>query len=125
MLSVNSHQQLAGVPRRKLCGPPATGAAVFWRAVPSGAFPPKQVPEGATVLSNARELTTTTVDGQKVVEFEPTPVMSPYLLALVAGNLRQYGGAGAGVVGGVQYGFYAAPGLEWQLEMAAQVGWGW
>lgn len=90
------------------------------------------MPEGATVLSNAYELSTTPEDAQKLVQFEPTPVMSPYLLALAAGNLRKYDAAAAGAAGtgrrlsqtvdGVRFEFYAVPGLEWQLEMASQVG---
>ena len=81
------------------------------------------------MLSNAYELSTTPVDGQKLVQFEPTPVMSPYLLALAAGNLRKYDAASAAGTGrrlsqtvdGVRFEFYAVPGLEWQLEMASQV----
>jgi hypothetical protein len=88
-----------------------------------------KVPEGATVLSNAYELSTSQADSQTLVQFEPTPKMSPYLLALAAGNLRQYSGTGGAGTGrrlrqgaaSVQYAFYAVPGLEWQLETAAQI----
>lgn len=81
------------------------------------------------MLSNAYELSTDEVDGQKVVQFEPTPLMSPYLLALAAGNLRKYDG-GQGSAGrrlhqsGAEplYSFYSVPGLEWQLAKAAEVG---
>ena len=99
-------------PKRRIAPPPAC----------------LQVPERLMVLSNAREASTTTVNGQRVVQFEPTPPMSPDLLAIVAGNLRQYaGGLATGRrlqqrPGAAEYAFYSVPGLEWQLEMAAQVG---
>lgn len=111
--------------------PPSVRAPSTWRAPPHGAPPPSpflQVPEQLTVLSNARELSSPKVNGQKVVQFETTPRMSPYLLAIAAGNLERY--AGGGLLAGrrlqqrpgeAEYGFWAVPGLEWQLEMAAQV----
>lgn len=67
--------------------------------------------------------------GLEVVQFEPTRLMSPYLLALAAGTLRDYGGAGGAGVRRLrqsgpqpQFRFYSVPGLEWQLAKADEVG---
>lgn len=99
-----------------------------------------QAPEQVTVLSNTYGGNGAPgAAGTKVWTFEPTPPMSPYLLAIAAGSLKQLatatggaggaGGAGAGrrlaqapgQPGAVTYGFWAVPGLESQLELAAEL----
>ena len=91
---------------------------------------PSKTPAGTDMvaLSNmpARNKLGGSSDAIHIYEFEPTPVMSPYLLAVAAGDLVQYKQAGGGNATGAAAGlpelrFWAAPGLEGQLAEAAQV----
>ena len=55
----------------------------------------------------------------QVVQFQTTPVMSPYLLALAAGRLAQYGAGGSGASPALR--LWAVPGREGELALAAAV----
>ncbi|KAL4855828.1 Puromycin-sensitive aminopeptidase [Chlorella vulgaris] len=115
---------------------------------------PALTPSGAPMkalsnmpLKDCTDFDLNTTDGQPamLVEFQVTPLMSPYLLAVAAGGMVQYTGAEAAVpdnsssTGGCSAGggsaamfggadglpalrFWAAPGLEGQLAAAAEVG---
>jgi aminopeptidase N len=89
-----------------------------------------QVPKGVVALSNGPEASATDSGSVTIVVFEPTPLMSPYLLAITAGNLKQYtpsGGTGrrlqadSAEAGNPTLAFWAVPGLADQLELAAEV----
>lgn len=114
---------------------------------------PALTPSGAPMkalsnmpLKDCTDFDLNTTDGQPamLVEFQVTPLMSPYLLAVAAGGMVQYTGAEAAVPGNssssggcsagggsaAMFGgadglpvlrFWAAPGLEGQLAAAAEV----
>jgi len=82
------------------------------------------VAEAPVILGNMEEASrTVSADGKNVtVEFEPTPIMSTYLVAITAGDLRQVQGVAAPVGSAYKIRGWAAPGKEQSMAEAVRIG---